>query len=102
MYIDKYEEHLADSAPCASRWDGFDRGDTDANLEYAGATDAELAEWETFAVSPLADASAHELALELIDRLRYSNGAEFTPPEVMRQLARLLVHVHLALDERSI
>lgn len=23
----QYEEHLRDSAPCSSRWDGFDRGD---------------------------------------------------------------------------
>lgn len=27
--MDQYEEHLAHSAPCSSRWDGFDRGDTD-------------------------------------------------------------------------
>ena len=27
MYSSQYEEHLAHSAPCASRWDGFDRGD---------------------------------------------------------------------------
>jgi len=27
--FDKLAEHLRDSAPCASRWDGFDRGDTD-------------------------------------------------------------------------
>lgn len=26
MYSTQYEEHLAHSAPCASRWDGFDRG----------------------------------------------------------------------------
>ena len=29
MYANQYEEHLAHSAPCASRWDGFDRGDAD-------------------------------------------------------------------------
>lgn len=29
----KYEEHLRDSAPCSSRWDGFDRGDTDNHQE---------------------------------------------------------------------
>ncbi len=28
MYLDKFEEHLRDSAPCNSRWDGFDRGDS--------------------------------------------------------------------------
>jgi hypothetical protein len=28
MYANQYEEHLAHSAPCNSRWDGFDRGDT--------------------------------------------------------------------------
>jgi len=27
MFATKYEEHLAHSAPCSSRWDGFDRGD---------------------------------------------------------------------------
>lgn len=27
MPVDQYEEHLAHSAPCNSRWDGFDRGD---------------------------------------------------------------------------
>lgn len=27
MFNNQYEEHLADSAPCNSRWDGFDRGD---------------------------------------------------------------------------
>lgn len=29
MHATQYEEHLAHSAPCASRWDGFDRGDAD-------------------------------------------------------------------------
>lgn len=28
MFANQYEEHLAHSAPCSSRWDGFDRGDT--------------------------------------------------------------------------
>ena len=28
MFTNQHEEHLAHSAPCASRWDGFDRGDT--------------------------------------------------------------------------
>lgn len=28
MYANQYEEHMAHSAPCSSRWDGFDRGDT--------------------------------------------------------------------------
>ncbi len=28
MFSNQYEEHLAHSAPCSSRWDGFDRGDT--------------------------------------------------------------------------
>jgi len=27
MYTTQYEEHIAHSAPCNSRWDGFDRGD---------------------------------------------------------------------------
>lgn len=27
MPVDQYEEHLAHSAPCNSRFDGFDRGD---------------------------------------------------------------------------
>lgn len=27
MYTDQYEEHLAHSAPCTSRWDGWDCGD---------------------------------------------------------------------------
>lgn len=26
MFANQYEEHVAHSAPCASRWDGFDRG----------------------------------------------------------------------------
>lgn len=26
MYANQLEEHIAHSAPCASRWDGFDRG----------------------------------------------------------------------------
>lgn len=30
MYANQYEEHLAHSASCNSRWDGFDRGDLDA------------------------------------------------------------------------
>lgn len=28
MFTNQYEEHIAHSAPCASRWDGFDRGTT--------------------------------------------------------------------------
>jgi hypothetical protein len=35
MSTDRYEEHLAHSAPCASRWDGFDRGDADWDYEAA-------------------------------------------------------------------
>ena len=31
MFDDQYQEHLSQSAPCASRWDGFDRGDTSQN-----------------------------------------------------------------------
>jgi hypothetical protein len=27
--MNQYEEHLSHSAPCNSRWDGFDRGDAD-------------------------------------------------------------------------
>ena len=27
--MNKYDEHLSDSSPCGSRWDGFDRGDLD-------------------------------------------------------------------------
>ena len=27
MFADPYQEHLAHSAPCSSRFDGFDRGD---------------------------------------------------------------------------
>lgn len=27
MFANQYEEHIAHSAPCNSRWDGFDRGD---------------------------------------------------------------------------
>lgn len=48
MYTDKYEEHLAHSAPCASRWDGFDRGDVgeeayeDARLQANLELEAEL------------------------------------------------------------
>lgn len=29
MFTNQYEEHLADSIPDNSRWDGFDRGDAD-------------------------------------------------------------------------
>ena len=32
MHANQHEEHLAHSAPCSSRWDGFDRGD-DNNAE---------------------------------------------------------------------
>jgi hypothetical protein len=32
-YANQYEEHLAHSAPCNSRWDGFDRGDTEWEVE---------------------------------------------------------------------
>ena len=36
MYANQYEEHLAHSASCASRWDGFDRGTTWAGEELYG------------------------------------------------------------------
>lgn len=35
--MDTYQEHLDHSAPCSSRWDGFDRGDIgqgDAGVDY--------------------------------------------------------------------
>ena len=34
--IDKYEEHVRDSAPCSSRFDGYCRGDVDADLLPVG------------------------------------------------------------------
>lgn len=34
--IDKYEEHVRDSAPCSSRFDGYCRGDVDADLIPVG------------------------------------------------------------------
>lgn len=34
MFNSHYEEHLAHSAPCASRWDGFDRGDTGRDVDH--------------------------------------------------------------------
>lgn len=33
-FIDTYEEHLRDSAPCASRWDGFCTGDNSDPMPY--------------------------------------------------------------------
>lgn len=30
--MNQYYEHLSDSSPCSSRWDGFDRGDLDNPL----------------------------------------------------------------------
>lgn len=32
--MSQYEEHLAHSAPCNSRWDGFDRGDLGRDEEF--------------------------------------------------------------------
>jgi hypothetical protein len=47
MYgYDKYEEHLRDSAPCSSRFDGFDRGDWEPF--------APMAEWRPDFVGPRA------------------------------------------------
>lgn len=37
-YANQYEEHLAHSAPCASRWDGFDRGTNWADEDLHGET----------------------------------------------------------------
>ena len=31
--MNHYEEHLAHSAPCNSRWDGFDRGDSGHDVD---------------------------------------------------------------------
>jgi hypothetical protein len=33
MYATQYEEHIAHSASCNSRWDGFDRGDANDVVE---------------------------------------------------------------------
>lgn len=46
MSTNQYEEHLAHSEPCASRWDGFDRGDLgtsheDEMTDYAAAVAAD-------------------------------------------------------------
>lgn len=45
MYANQYEEHLA-SQPDNSRWDGFDRGDTDwdYNEEQRARNEADEAE----------------------------------------------------------
>ena len=37
-YSNQYEEHLAHSAPCNSRWDGFDRGTSWADEDLHGET----------------------------------------------------------------
>lgn len=43
MILDAYQEHLDHSAPCASRWDGFDRGDGPAKwAEEDAARNADL------------------------------------------------------------
>ena len=46
MFANQYEEHLAHSAPCSSRWDGFDRGDTDWDYEEERRADNEALEEE--------------------------------------------------------
>ena len=38
MFDLNYEEHLAHSAPCASRWDGYDRGDLGRENEQENLT----------------------------------------------------------------
>lgn len=37
MFTDQYEEHLAHSTPCSSRWAGFDRGDRGFYDDYEDA-----------------------------------------------------------------
>jgi len=34
MFANQYEEHLAHSAPCSSQWDGFDRGDSERDVDF--------------------------------------------------------------------
>lgn len=29
--MNQYDEHIRDSAPCSSRWDGYDRGDLEVS-----------------------------------------------------------------------
>lgn len=53
MYLDKYEEHLRDSAPDNSRWDGFDRGDLDEVFECHVRVVAEAVNRHGIAVSLL-------------------------------------------------
>lgn len=50
--FDKLQEHIAHSAPCASRWDGFDRGDRYDADELADWQDAQNEEFDNF-VGPL-------------------------------------------------
>ena len=38
MFTNQYEEHLAHSAPCNSKWDGFDRGTVWADEEFYSET----------------------------------------------------------------
>jgi hypothetical protein len=45
MNFDTYTEHLADSAPCSSRFDGFDRGDLGTSHEDEMTAYAQ-ADWE--------------------------------------------------------
>jgi hypothetical protein len=37
MFSNQLEEHLAHSAPCSSRWDGFDRGDDCQQERHQGS-----------------------------------------------------------------
>ena len=34
--MNQYDEHIRDSAPCSSRWDGYDRGDLGREVSDQG------------------------------------------------------------------
>jgi len=56
MFANQYEEHLAHSAPCSSRWDGFDRG-TDWADEVV----------TTIVIGRMTSESGHRVQLEITE-----------------------------------
>ena len=75
--MDQYQEHLQHSQPDNSRWDGFDRGDTDSTIDSGSKVIGRLTSGGGYKVEIIEYWSGYDTAIEvLVDGKRVHSTQE--------------------------